>query len=334
MAKKLLLIADAWAPQINGASRVAQAHARGMEALGWEVEVIHPGQFFNVAFPFSPDIRVPLFAGQAVAARLKRGGYDAVHIVVEGMLGLAVRRRCARLRIPFTTWYHTRFDVYMGAYMARLLVPPTTAFLRWFHAGAERTMVSNNTLKAMLEAQGYRNIVVVPLGVDTARFVRSTNAPEYPKPVFMYVGRLAPEKSPEEFLTLDLPGTKLVIGDGPLLKPLKKKYPQAHFVGFKTGQELVDHISAADVFVFPSRTETFGLVQLEAMSCGVPVAAHDVLGPRDVVTNGKDGYMSDDLAEAAKKCLDLNRMDCRAKALQYSWEHSTEEFVKQLALIK
>ncbi|MES2203312.1 MAG: glycosyltransferase family 1 protein [Patescibacteria group bacterium] len=333
---KLLLIADAWAPQINGVARVAAAHVRELERTGWSVEVIEPGQFFNVRLMFTPDVYLALFASHRVARRIRAGGFDAVHILAEGPLGLAARRACLQQGVPFTTWYHTRYDIYVGAYVTKVLIAPFARYLSWFHGKSLRVMVSNKTLKAMLDSDGYANVVVVPLGVDTERFTRNpnTSVPKLPGPVFVYFGRMAPEKSPEEFLKLDLPGSKMVIGDGPLRKPLQKKYPKATFVGFKTGQGLVDYLSICDVFVFPSRTETFGLVQLEAMACGMPVAAHDVLGPRDVVTEGKDGHLSEDLAEAALKCLDLNRMDCRAKALQYSWANSAKEFANQLALIK
>lgn len=331
--KKILIVTDAWQPQINGVVRVTEAHVRYLRALGYEVELIEPAQFLSVRLPFSPDIRLAIVPSRRVYRRLAAGGFDAVHITAEGPLGWAARRACRRLQIPFTSWYHTRFDVYLGVY-APFLLAPINILLRRFHRAAARTMVSTPFLQQTLKQQGFTNIVVVPLGVDAAHFVRSTTPPVFAKPVFMYLGRLAPEKSPEEFLKLKLQGTKLVVGDGPLRKSLEKKYPDAQFVGFRREQELVDYISAADVFVFPSRTETFGLVQLEAMACGVPVAAHDVMGPKDVVTVGKDGYLGEDLAEAALKCLDLSAQDCRKKAEQYSWERSTQEFIKQLSFIK
>jgi glycosyltransferase involved in cell wall biosynthesis len=216
------------------------------------------------------------------------------------------------------------------------LLRPILAALRRFHAAAERTIVTTPSLKAELEAIGYKHIVVVPLGVDTDLFSRTAVAPLYPKPVFVYFGRLAIEKSPEDFLKLKLPGTKLVLGGGPLLESLKNKYPDAHFLGAYDAKtkEFVDTLSQCDVFVFPSRTETFGLVVLEALACGLPVAAHNVMGPRDIITEGKDGYLSGDLREAALKCLDLSREDCRAKALQYSWEHSVDAFIKNLSFIE
>jgi glycosyltransferase involved in cell wall biosynthesis len=212
-----------------------------------------------------------------------------------------------------------------------------TAFLRRFHAGAERTFVSTGTLKDELERLGFRNVVVVPFGVDTEFFVRSErkDLPTLPAPVFVYVGRLAPEKSPEEFLALDLPGTKLVIGDGPDRKKLEHAYTQSSviFVGYRRGQELVDWLSKGDVLVFPSRTETFGLVALEALSCGIPVAAHAVMGPGDIVSEGITGYLDEDLKKAALQCLSLNSEDCRASALTYSWERSTDLFIDSLAMI-
>lgn len=327
--KKLLLITDAWAPQINGASRVAQAHANYLKARGWEVEVVHPAQFTNIPLPMTPDIRLALFARRRVRARVAGRDFDAVHIETEGPLGWAARAACLRYSVPFSTWYHTRFDLYMGAYIAKPVVVLAGRVLRRFHNRAARVMVSTPTLKATLEREGFLRVAAVPLGVDTGHFVRNLGpkAPELPKPVFAWFSRLAPEKSPEDFFKLDLPGTKLIIGDGPLKPTLERRYGATHmFVGFKTGQELVDWLSRADVLIFPSRTETFGLVVLEALACGNPVVAHDVLGPRDIITDGVDGYLTDDLKTGAMKALTLDRGACRQKALAYSWERATDAF--------
>ncbi len=331
--KKVLLVTDAWAPQINGVVRVQNAHIRALEARGYEVIAIEPGQFHTIPTPMYPEIRLALFARRHIARIIKETRPDAIHLMTEGPLGWAARSVCMSAGIPFTTWYHTKFQLYVNVRLHGFL-GPVYAWMRRFHSKATRVMVSTESLKKELESEGFRNVVVVPLGVDVEQFVRNPvpPLPPLPKPVFVYFSRLAPEKSPEEFLKLELPGTKLVIGDGPDRMKLEKKYGNKNkFVGYQHGQELVDWLSLADVFVFPSRTETFGLVVVEALACGIPVAAYDSMGPRDIITQGKDGYLSEDLREAALACLKLLPADCRAKALQYSWKHSTDEFLKNLA---
>ncbi|HUY05247.1 MAG TPA: glycosyltransferase family 1 protein [Candidatus Paceibacterota bacterium] len=330
--KRILLVTDAWAPQVNGVVRVLQAVIPLVEARGYDVRLVEPGQFTTVPMPFYPEIRLALFPRRRIRKMLDELKPDAVCIVTEGSLGWAARAVCRERGVPFTTWYHSHFQLYVDVRLHGLL-HPIFALIRHFHSAAARTMVSTESLKRELELTGFRNLIVMPLGVDTELFVRNPNPPlpPLPKPVFVYFSRLAPEKSPEEFLKLDLPGTKLVIGPGPLRKRLEKEYGDRNrFVGPKRGQELVDWLSLADVFVFPSRTETFGLVALEALACGLPIAAHDVMGPRDIVTEGRDGYLGGDLREAALKCLDLSREDCRAKALRYSWERSADTFIKNL----
>lgn len=330
--KKILLVTDAWAPQMNGVVRVQDAHISYLKARGYEVVVIEPGQFRTIPLPMYPEIRLALFARRRIAAMIEELRPDAVHLMTEGPLGWAARSVCRKQGIPFTTWYHTHLQLYVNIRL-RGLLHPIYVLLRRFHSAAVRTMVSTESLKRELESAGFKNVVVVPLGVDTELFIRNPepSLPALPKPVFVYFSRLAPEKSSEEFLKLEFPGTKLVIGDGPDRAKLERIYGKKNkFVGYKHGQELVDWLSLCDVFVFPSRTETFGLVALEALSCGLPVAAHNVMGPRDIITEGKDGYLSDNLQEAALKCLALSREDCRAKAEQYSWEHSADEFIKNL----
>ncbi len=330
--KKILLVTDAWPPQVNGVVRVQNAYIRALEARGYEISVIEPGQFNTIAVPPFRDVPVALFPRRRVAALIEKHAPDAIHIMTEGPLGLAARSVCISRGIPFTTWYHSHFELYFKARL-RVFLVPAKAYMRRFHNAAVRTIVSTETLKKELEASGFTKVVVVPLGVDVEHFTRSSTPPiqEFTKPVFAYFSRLAPEKSPEEFLKLDLPGTKLVIGDGPTRARLEKQYGDKNtFVGYKHGKELVDWLSLADVFVFPSRTETFGLVALEALACGIPVAAHEVMGPGDIITVGKDGYLGEDLREAALKCLELKSEDCRAKALQYSWDHSVDTFLKNL----
>ncbi len=330
--KKILLVTDAWAPQVNGVVRVLDALIPVIEARGYEVVVIEPGQFRTMPLPLYPEIRLALFPKRHIRKILDTVRPDAVCIVTEGPLGWAARSVLMHRGIPFTTWYHSHFQLYVDARLRGLLWP-VLLFIRRFHAPAVRTMVSTESLKKELESYGFKNMVIVPLGVDTELFVRNPmpSLPALPSPVFTYFGRLAPEKSIEEFLKLKLPGTKLVIGDGPDRVRLEKIYGRDHtFLGYKHGQELVNWLSITNVFVFPSRTETFGLVALEALACGIPVAAHDVMGPRDIITEGKDGYLDDDLAIAARKCLSLSSEDCRAKALQYSWQRSADAFIKNL----
>lgn len=330
--KRIIFVTDAWKPQVNGVVRVLDAFIPRLEERGYEVIVIEPGQFKTIAMPFYPEIRLALFARKRIEERLRELKPDAVHIATEGPLGWTARMACKRTGIPFSTWYHSHFQLYFDI-RVRGLLAPVMAVVRLFHGLAEHTIVSTESLKRELERVGFKNLVVVPLGVDVEHFKRNPHPPlpALPGPVFVYFGRLAPEKSPEEFLKLDLPGTKLVIGDGPSRAELEKKYGATHrFVGYKMGQELVDWLSLADVFVFPSRTETFGLVTVEALACGIPVAAHDVLGPGDVITNGVDGYLSEDLRDAALKCLALSREDCRKTAEQYSWQHSTDRFAEVL----
>ncbi len=334
--RKILLVTDAWAPQVNGVTRVLNAHIDGLKERGYEVSVIEPGQFRTMPLPMYPEIRLALFARRRIATIIDKIKPDAIHIVTEGPLGWAARSVCLKHRIPFTTWYHTKFQLYVDVRLHGLL-GPIHWLMRRFHSKAVRTMVSTESLKCELEVDGFKNVVVVPLGVDIIQFIRNSSPPlpPLPKPVFVYFSRIAPEKSPEEFLKLKLSGTKLVIGDGPDRAKLEKKYGKENkFVGYKRGQELVDWLSLADVFIFPSRTETFGLVVLEALACGIPVAAHSCVGPRDIITEGKDGYLSEDLALAALKCLVLSRDDCRATAEKYSWEHSSETFIKNLFFIR
>jgi len=334
--KKILLVTDAWAPQRNGVVTVQNKLISLLTKRGYSVDVIEPGQFWTFPLPLYPEIRLAFFARRRVAQMITELQPDAIHIMTEGPLGWAARSVCMKQEIPFTTWYHTHLQLYVKTYLHGFL-RPIQALLRRFHATATCTMVSTNSLKNELESTGFRkNIVVVPLGVDTELFAHTpgSSLQELPKPLFVYFGRLAVEKSPEEFLKLDLPGTKVVIGGGPLLPVLQKKYPEARFLGaYTVGKEFVSQLSQCDVFVFPSRTETFGLVVLEALACGIPVAAHNVMGPRDSITEGKGGYLSDDLQEAALKCLALSREDCRATAVQYSWNNSIDAFVQNLVFI-
>jgi glycosyltransferase involved in cell wall biosynthesis len=328
---RLALVTDAWLPQVNGVVRTLGHTIREVEAAGHEVTVISPADFRTIPCPTYPEIRLSVFAGRAVRRRLDALVPDAVHIATEGPLGLAARNWCVRRDQPFTTAYHTQFPEYVRA---RVPIPLAAGYavVRWFHGRAARTLVTTPTMQRQLESRGLRNLALWGRGVDTELFRPSDKRfLDLPRPVWLYFGRVSVEKGIEDFLRLDLPGTKLVVGDGPAAQELHRRYPDAVFRGYRHGEDLASHIAASDVFVFPSRTDTFGLVLLEAMACGVPVAAYPVTGPVDVVVDGVTGILSEDLRGAALAALQLDPAACRAHAMQHSWEASTRQFLAALA---
>jgi glycosyltransferase involved in cell wall biosynthesis len=267
---------------------------------------------------------------KAIARRIEAARPDAIHIATEGTLGLAVRAHCLRHGLPFTTSYTTRYPQYVSA---RIPMPEawTYAALRWFHAAGALTMVATPSLENDLAAHGFKNLGLWTRGVDTEVFTPDHPALlDLPRPVFLCAGRVAVEKNLAAFLALDLPGSKVVIGEGPQQAELRRRFPRAHFLGLKTGKDLAAHIAAADVFVFPSLTDTFGVVQLEALACGVPVAAFPVMGPRDVIEHGVVGALDHDLRRACLHALSLSRAACRAFALGYSWQNSARQFAAHL----
>ncbi len=327
---KILLISDAWRPQVNGVVRTLENTQVELRHMGHEVKVIGPDQFRSVPLPGYSEITVPLRPYGALSRRIERFEPDCLHIATEGTLGMATRRWCRRNAMPFTTSYHTQFPEYLNM---RLPVPKawTYRWLRNFHSAAEQTMVRTRTQLKLLESQGFENLAVWPGGVDTLMFrPRARRVLNLPRPIALYAGRVAPEKSLGEFLSLELPGSKVVIGDGPAWAALQKQFPEAHFLGYKFGEDLAEHVASADVFVFPSRTDTFGLVMLEAMACGVPVAAYPVPGPLDVVLNGVSGSLNEDLGVAVEDALRLDRSDCHAFASTFSWRSCTETFLQHL----
>ncbi len=337
--KKILIVTDTWAPKVDGVVRSIEHRTRLLKEHGYNIEIVHPGEFLTIPFFLYPELKIALFPKRRLRRRLASFAPDYIHIETEGTLGLAARGLCRKQSLKFTSSYHTHLQLYADVYArlpVRFLLQPAAAVLRWFHSAAERTFVSTESLRAELARQGFKHLVVCPLGVDTDLFVRNPGAPDQKlgRPVFAYFSRLAPEKSPENFLKLKLPGTKLVIGDGPDRKRLEKKYPEAKFVGFQRGQGLVDWLSLVDVVVMPSRTETFGLVVIEALAMGIPVAAHDVMGPRDIITHGVHGHLSEDLEQAAIDCLGLNPEECRKRALEFSWAASAEAFKNNLVPAK
>ena len=331
--RKVLIVTDAWHPQVNGVVRSIERTVAELERRGIETVLLTPAAFRTLPMPGYDEIALSVTGPGPVYRRIEAADADAIHLATEGPLGIYARRWCVRHRVPFSTAYHTQFPEYLRA---RLPVPVgfTYGILRWFHRPASACLVGTPYLKALLEQRGFTNAELWPKGVDTTLFHPDKRAPlDYPGPVFLYVGRVAVEKNIEAFLALDLPGTKLVVGGGPLLEQLRGKYPTAFFLGPQTGEDLSRLFASADVFVFPSRTDTFGLVLLEALASGTPVAAFPVTGPIDVIGAAPVGVLDEDLRRAALAALDMPRAGCRAYAEQFSWAASTDAFLAHLPLI-
>jgi glycosyltransferase involved in cell wall biosynthesis len=340
---KILIATDAWHPQVNGVVRTLGHLAREAAALGAQIEFFAPDGFFTLPMPSYPEIRLSLVPPVSVARRLDKLAPDAIHIATEGPVGHAMRRLCLKRGLPFTTSFHTRFPDYLAE---RLPLPThwSASFgwrlMRYFHAPSAAVMAATPSLAAELTARGFPRVGLWPRGVDSDVFYPRPGANfgtdfnlnfNLPRPVFLTVGRLAPEKNVEAFLALDLPGSKVVVGDGPSRAALARRFPQAVFLGNRNGQALAAAYAAADVFVFPSRTDTYGLVLLEALASGVPVAAFPAAAPRDVVGHAPVGVLDDDLRRACLAALELNRGDCREFARRLTWRASAQAFLSQVA---
>lgn len=331
---KILIVTDAWRPQTNGVVSTLSHTVECLRGFGHEVCLITPIGFRTVACPSYPEIRLAIFPGAKVARAITAFAPDAVHIATEGSLGMAARRHCLRHGLHFTSSYHTQFPQYLRS---RLPIPLSITYrwLRAFHGAARACMVSTKSMQVELEQRGFRNVTQWQRGVDTQLFrPQPKQFLDLPRPIAVYVGRLAVEKNVDAFLKMPWAGSKLVVGDGPERVRLQMSYPDALFAGYRFGEDLVAHLAAADVFVFPSRTDTFGLVLLEAMACGVPAAAYPVTGPIDVVDDGVTGALDEDLSRAARRALRLDPDACRARALRSSWESSTREFAGNLTSVR
>jgi len=326
----ILIVSDAWHPQVNGVVRTIGTVRQELEAMGQTVEVIGPDRFRTFAMPTYPEIRLAVGAKRRLWTMIEAMRPDCIHIATEGPLGFAARSYCLKHGKPFTTAYHTRFPEYLRD-RAPIPLALSYAVVRRFHKPSSAVMVATQTIEDALTGRGFANIKRWTRGVDTTLFrPREKDFLALPRPVSLYVGRVAVEKNLEEFLKLDLPGSKLVVGDGPARAELQRKYPDVHWAGAKHGEELARHYAAADVFVFPSRTDTFGLVLLEAMASGLPVAAYPVPGPLDVVNGSGAGCLDEDLKRAVETALTIPAETCRDYALGYSWRRSAEQFLSNL----
>lgn len=332
MQHTILIATDAAPPQINGVVRTMGFVADHLEAAGHRVEIVGPSHFRTMALPSYPEIPLSFASARALERIAKEIRPDRIHIVTEGPVGQAMRRACLRNGWRFTSAYHTRFPEYLRA---RLPVPiaASHALLRRFHNSSSATLVPTPSIAADLKARGYENLRVWTRGVDREMF-RPDRAIELdlPRPIFLNVGRVATEKNIEAFLGLDLPGTKVVIGDGPQRAELERRFPKAVFLGAKTGIDLASHFAAADVFVFPSRTDTFGLVVLEALASGLPVAAYPVPGPKDILEQAgpSAGVCDEDLQKAALAALSLAPVDPDAVLSPFSWQACADIFMETL----
>lgn len=326
---RILIATDAWEPQVNGVVRTYQQVFTELQALGHEVLFVTPADYKTLPCPTYPEIRLALVRAGQISQILARYQPDIVHIATEGPIGWATRRACLRAGRPFTTAYHTRFPEYIAE---RFPIPVSFIYkmMRLFHNVGYGTMVATRSLAKELEGRGFRHLLPWCRGVNTEVF-RPRAVREFGSgPVALYVGRVAPEKNIEAFLSLDLNIRKVVVGDGPSLEELKNRYGEVIFTGAREGEGLAAAYSSADVFVFPSRTDTFGIVMLEAMASGLPVAAYPVTGPIDVVEHGVTGFLDEELKAAVTGALALDRDRCRERAMEFSWRRCGELFLEHL----
>ena len=327
------MISDAWHPQVNGIVTTLTNTCKALRKLGHTVKLIDTSPFRTWPCPGYPDVRLAFLCGPKLRPIIDAFEPDALHIATEGAVGYAARRYCRYKDYDYTTSFHSRYPDYLNL---RIGFPHSVsnAYLWWFHRKSSSVMVATESLQKELESKGYQRLVRWSRGVDTELFrPRNEKFIEDESPIFMYTGRIAVEKNVEAFLKLELPGTKYVVGDGPQRRELQNRYTQVRFVGYQSGDSLARFMAAADVFVFPSHTDTFGLVVLEALASGVPVAAYPVQGPGDLINDSSIGILDDDLRRAALKCLQLKADDCRRHALRFSWENCARQFVSNLTLL-
>lgn len=329
---RIALITDAWHPQVNGVVRTLETIVGELRRRGHEVQVTSPDLFRSIPAPSYPEIRLALLGPRTIARRLETFLPDAIHIATEGPLGWAARHHCLRRKLPFTSAYHTQFP----DYVARRSGLPASLFwpaIRHFHRPAQCTLVATETIRAQLREQGVGPLHHWSRGVDVGLFHPDHPPPDLflslQRPIQLYVGRVAVEKNIEAFLSNRHPGSRVVVGDGPALEKLRSRFPDAHFVGRLGGAALAACYAGADVFVFPSRTDTFGLVMVEALACGTPVAAYPVPGPLDVL-RPESGVMAERLEDAIAGAVKLDRARCHAIGREFTWEASADQFLEGL----
>ncbi len=329
---RVMIVTDAWAPQVNGVVRTLMATRAELERMGHHVEVISPDLYPNIPCPTYPEIRLAMARAAWIGARIAAFGPDHVHLSTEGPLCLAARRWCLRTGHRFTTAYHTQFPDYFAA-RTGISAEWVWPYIRWFHAPSQGVMVSTPSIRRVLNAHGVPHTRHWSRGVDLANFTPDAPPPEFyadlPGPIQLYVGRVAIEKNIEAFLRSEHPGSKVVVGDGPARPTLVAQFPEVRFTGALSGRALAGAYAGADVFVFPSRTDTFGLVMIEALSCGTPVAAFPVCGPVDIITPAT-GAMDETLEAAIAAALTLNRADCATYGASYTWAASARQFLAAL----
>jgi len=327
---RILVVTDAWRPQVNGVVRSLEQLEAEARRSGNEIVFLTPDQFKTLPMPGYREIRLSMARPRAIARLIESARADAIHIATEGPLGLLARRYCRSHKIPFTTCYHTRYPQYVAA---RLPVPErvTYSLLRRFHNGGDGVMVATEALASELRAVGFDNLMIWSRGVDMDLYrPRDENILDVEGPIFLCVARLAVEKNLDAFLKLDLPGTKIMVGDGPDRARLEADYPDTRFLGAKFGEELAAIYASADVFVFPSRTETFGLVLLEALASGVPVASFPSEGLLSDIAAAEVGFLDEDLGLAVRSAMTIPPDQCRAFAARYSFERSTTQFIENV----
>ena len=328
MTMRVLIVTDAWQPQINGVVRSLEALIAKSTQCEMNISLISPNMFRTFPLPTYTEIRLAFVSARRMARLIAEQAPDCIHIATEGPLGLSARRACKKNGWRFSTAYHTRFPEYVAK---RRLAPASLVYrmLRRFHDDSDAVMVATSALEQDLRARGFKNLVRWTRGVDTDLFRPAQHRERNREaPVFIYVGRVSVEKNIEHFLRLDLPGGKVVVGDGPDRRKLESAYPAVRFTGALEGEALAQAYAAADVFVFPSRTDTFGLVLLEALACGLPIAAFPVMGPIDVIGDSGCGVLSEDLQAAAIAALDIPSARCREYASQFRWEASVTQFAQ------
>jgi glycosyltransferase involved in cell wall biosynthesis len=328
--KKIALITDAWHPQVNGVVQTLNRVTEHLKNMGHQLEIIQPQTFHTLPCPSYPEVPLAIFPSKQIRRRLEKFNPDHVHIATEGPLGICAWRYCSKKKWAFTTAFHTQFPEYLH-HRCRFPLSISYALIRWFHNSGSGTMVSTSTIQKNLRDRGFQYVKPWCRGVAPDVFKPGpTELLDLPKPIHLYVGRVAVEKNIDAFLAIPLQGSKVVIGSGPALAQLQQKFPEVHFLGKMQGQDLVNGYASADVFVFPSKTDTYGLVMLESLACGTPVAAYPVQGPLDVITDPSVGSLNSNLKVAIEQALTLKRDDAIRFAQQHSWGNCAQMFFDNL----